>query len=119
MYITTSDGKDAICIFDAERQRYKNVSNNLSTKSLFLDYKYYARKYGATVADYFMYSFYDKDEAKIGAYITERRRCEMYDYADKKEYNHIMGDKKDFYKEYLMILVTLGQHSCNSRTAFL
>ena len=92
-------GKEKYKEFCEFADNYYNVPS-IPMKRLFMEYKYYSNKYGASMVDFFLYRLYLKSEYEVSRYMTEQRRIELYDAADDKAYIHVMGDKKDFYHFY-------------------
>ena len=98
-YCGTSKGQKKLQKFIEEAKTY-TADTAKGYKEQYIDYRYYSIKYGFSVTDYYLYRLYDLSEAKISTYISEERRCKMYDHADDKGSLHIMGNKKDFYDTY-------------------
>lgn len=99
-YLCTSKGKKKYSEFVKESKIYSNIPDDANIKSMYLQFVYLRNLSGFTEKDYFLYELFKRDDKEIDKYISERRRCEMYDYADDKAFNHIMGDKKDFFDVY-------------------
>lgn len=104
LYLRSSKGVKAFKEFDILcQQRFPIREYGLTNdekKRLFYHYLYLRFKYGASKIDYFLYEFYRSSDFDVSRYMTERRRIELYHYADKREYLHICGNKKDFYNTF-------------------
>lgn len=99
-YLYTSNGKKSFEEFYDEKKKYTNIPEKANIKTMYRHFIFLRNLYGFSATDYFLYELYNRSRSEIKKYISERRRCEMYDYADDKEYNHIMGNKKDFFSVY-------------------
>ena len=104
LYLRSNRGKKAFLDFEELcMQRYPIREYGLLSsekKKLFYHYIYLRFKYGVSKIDYFLYEFYRSSDFDVSRYMTERRRMELYHYADEKQYLHICGNKKDFYSVF-------------------
>lgn len=92
--------RDSYLSFVDELSLYSSKPNNIKPIRLYLDYKYLNNRYGFSSKQYLGYQFWKHTEYSINKYISDRRRIELFDYADDKDYIHIMGNKHNFYDVY-------------------